>query len=140
MLLLELWGFHSHVPRKVSYFKIMKEKYFMYTNKWTYNCRITSYSHTWSLLHVLANVHHPVTEEEVISLTKSLKVRPTSGDYDIPETLVKLCIHLIKGTLANIYNLSLNSGFSQMYGRQLKWNLYTKREINMTCGTIGRYQ
>jgi len=53
---------------------------------------------------------YPVTEEEMISLTKSLKVKPTAGDDDIPENLVKQCMQLIKGPLAHIYNLSLNSG------------------------------
>jgi len=52
---------------------------------------------------------HPVTEEEVISLTKSLKGKPSAGYDDIPERLVKQCIHLIKGSLAHIYNVSLNS-------------------------------
>jgi len=52
----------------------------------------------------------PVTEEEVISLTKSLKGKPTAGDDDIPENLVKQRIQLIKGPLAHIYNLLLNSG------------------------------
>ena len=32
---------------------------------------------------------YPVTEEEVISLTKGLKGKPTAGDDDIPESLVK---------------------------------------------------
>jgi len=32
---------------------------------------------------------YPVTEEEMISLTKSLKGKPTAGDDDIPENLVK---------------------------------------------------
>jgi len=54
---------------------------------------------------------YPVTEEEVISLTKSLKGKPTAGHDDIPENLVEQCIQLIKGPLAHIYNLSLNSGF-----------------------------
>jgi len=53
---------------------------------------------------------YPVTEEEVTSLVKSLKGKPTSGDDDIPENLVKQCIHLIKGPLTHIYNLSLTSG------------------------------
>ena len=52
----------------------------------------------------------PVTEEEVIGLAKSLKGKPTSGNDDIPENLVKQCIHLIKGPLTHIYNLSLTSG------------------------------
>jgi hypothetical protein len=53
---------------------------------------------------------YPVTEEEVIGLTKSLKGKPTAGYDDIPESLVKQCTHLIKGPLAHIYNVSLNSG------------------------------
>jgi len=31
-------------------------------------------------------------------------------DDDIPENLVKQCMQLIKGLMAHIYNLSLNSG------------------------------
>jgi len=50
---------------------------------------------------------YPVTEEEVISLTKSLKGKLTAG-YVIPETLVKQCIQLIKRPLAHICNVSLN--------------------------------
>jgi hypothetical protein len=53
---------------------------------------------------------YPVTEEEMISLTKSLKGKPTVGYDDILESLVKQCIQLIKGRLAHIYNLWLNSG------------------------------
>jgi len=53
---------------------------------------------------------YPVTEEEVISLAKSLKGKPTSGDDDIPENLVKQCIHLIKWPLTHIYNMSKTSG------------------------------
>ena len=48
---------------------------------------------------------YPVREEEVISLTKSLKGEPTAGDDDIPENLVKQCMQLIKGPLAHRYNL-----------------------------------
>jgi len=46
----------------------------------------------------------------VISLTKSLKGKPTVGDDDIPENLVKHCVQLIKGPLTHIYNSSLYSG------------------------------
>jgi hypothetical protein len=52
----------------------------------------------------------PVTEEEVISLNKCLKGKPTAGYDGILESLVKQCIQLIKGPLAHIYNVSLNSG------------------------------
>jgi hypothetical protein len=53
---------------------------------------------------------YPVTEGEVINLSKSLQVKSTAGDDDIPESIVKQCIQLIKGPLAHIYNLSLTSG------------------------------
>ena len=53
---------------------------------------------------------YPVTEEEVISLAKSLKGKPTAGYDDIHESLVKQGIQLIKGPLAHIYNVLLNSG------------------------------
>ena len=66
---------------------------------------------------------YPVTEEEVISLTKSLKGKPTAGDDDIPENLVKL----IKGPLAHIYNLSLNSGvFPDIWKTTKVTSLYKK--------------
>jgi hypothetical protein len=51
----------------------------------------------------------PVTEEEVVSLTKSLKGKHTAGYDDIPKSLVKQCIQLIKGPLTHIYNVLLNS-------------------------------
>ena len=63
---------------------------------------------------------YPVTEE-VTSLTKSLTGKPTAGDDDdIPENLVKQRLQLIKGLLAHIYNLSLNSDVFQISGRQQK--------------------
>jgi hypothetical protein len=46
---------------------------------------------------------YPVTEEGVNELAKSLKGKPTSGNDDIPQNLVKQCIHLIKGPLTHIY-------------------------------------
>ena len=76
----------------------------------------------------------------MISLTKSLKGNPTAGYDDIPESLVKQCIQLIKGTLTHIYNVSLNSGTSQINGKQQEWNLYIKREIAVTCWTTDQYQ
>ena len=52
---------------------------------------------------------YPVSEEELIGLTKSLKWNSTARDDDIPENLLKQCIQLTKGPLAHIYNLSLKS-------------------------------
>ena len=52
----------------------------------------------------------PLTEEEV-SLAKNLKDKLTAGYDDIPESLVKQCIQLIKWPLTNIYNVSLQSEF-----------------------------
>ena len=51
----------------------------------------------------------PVTEV-VVSLAKNLKDKPIAGYDDIPESLVKQCIQLIKGPLVHIYNVSLRSG------------------------------
>jgi hypothetical protein len=39
---------------------------------------------------------NPVTEEEVAKLSKNLKGKTTAGYDDIPESLVKHCIQLIK--------------------------------------------
>ena len=74
---------------------------------------------------------YPVTEE-VICLTKSLKGKPTAGDDDIPENLVKQCMQLIKGPLAHIYNLSLNSGVFPVIWKTAKVKPLYKREISMT--------
>jgi len=72
------------------------------TNRSAYNLKINQCPNSIFI--------YPVTEEEVIDLIKSLKGKPTSGDDDIPENLVKQCMYLIKGPLAHIYNLSLNLG------------------------------
>jgi hypothetical protein len=53
---------------------------------------------------------NPVTEEEVAKLSKNLEDKATAGYDDIPESLVKHCIQLIKKPLAHIYNASFNSG------------------------------
>jgi hypothetical protein len=64
---------------------------------------------------------YTVMEEEVVSLTKSLKGKPTAGDDDIPEMLVKQCMQLIKGPLVHIYSLSLNGGiFPDIWNTQQK--------------------
>jgi hypothetical protein len=46
----------------------------------------------------------------VVSLARNLKDELTAGYDDIPESLIKQCIQLIKGPLIHIYNLSLRSG------------------------------
>jgi hypothetical protein len=84
---------------------------------------------------------YPVKEEKVISLTKSLKGKPTSGDDDVPESLVKQCIHLIKGPLTLIYNLSLNSGIfpdlwktakvKPLHKKGDKYNMHNYRPISI---------
>ena len=52
----------------------------------------------------------PVTEEEVVSLTKNLKDKLTEVYDSIHKSLVKWCIQFIKGPLTHIYNVSLRSG------------------------------
>ena len=46
----------------------------------------------------------------MVSLAKNLKNKPTASPDDIPESLVKQCIQLIKGPPTHIYNLSLSLG------------------------------
>jgi len=46
----------------------------------------------------------------VVSLAKNLKEKLTARYDDIPESLVKQCMQLIKGPLTHIYNVSLRSG------------------------------
>jgi hypothetical protein len=75
---------------------------------------------------------YPVTEEKVISLTKSLKWKPTSGNDDIPENLVKQCIHLTKGSLKHIYNLSLTSSVFPVLWKTAKVKPLHKKETSMT--------
>ena len=71
---------------------------------------------------------YPETEE-VISLTKSLNGKPTAGDDDIPDNLVKQCVQIIKGPLTHIYNISLNSGvFPDIWKTAKVKPLYKKRD------------
>ena len=44
---------------------------------------------------------YPITEEEMISLTQSLKSKPTVGYDDIPESLVKYVYRVIHKSLRN---------------------------------------
>jgi hypothetical protein len=46
----------------------------------------------------------------VVSLAKKLKGKLTPSYDDLPESLFKQCIQLIKGPLAHIYNISLSTG------------------------------
>jgi len=57
--------------------ELVKQK----SNGSVYNLKIKQYPNSIFI--------YPVTEEEVISLTKSLKGKPTAGDDDIPENVVK---------------------------------------------------
>jgi hypothetical protein len=43
-------------------------------------------------------------------VSKNLKGKATAGYDDIPESLLKHCIHLVKKPLAHIYDIPLNSG------------------------------
>ena len=46
----------------------------------------------------------------MVSLAKNLKNKLTAGYDNIPETLIKQCIQLIKGPMTHIYNVSLRTG------------------------------
>jgi hypothetical protein len=61
--------------------ELVKQK----SNESVYNFKINHCPNSIFIYHVT---------QEVFSLTKSLKVKPTPGDDDIPENLVKQCIQL----------------------------------------------
>jgi hypothetical protein len=52
----------------------------------------------------------PITEMEIESVVESLKGKRSAGFDEVPEFLVKRCIHYIKKPLVHIFNVSLNSG------------------------------
>jgi potassium voltage-gated channel Eag-related subfamily H protein 8 len=52
----------------------------------------------------------PITENEVECAIKKFKAKCSAGYDEIPEYVVKLCEKFIKGPLAHIYNISMNSG------------------------------
>jgi hypothetical protein len=51
-----------------------------------------------------------VTESEVEKVAKGLKNKLSARNDEIPYYVVKQCIKLLKKSLANIYNASLESG------------------------------
>jgi hypothetical protein len=59
----------------------------------------------------------PITDNEVIKAAKSLKNKYATGNDDIPDYTVKLCIDYLKKPLTDIYNVSLVSG---IFPHQLK--------------------
>jgi hypothetical protein len=51
----------------------------------------------------------PVTENEVKCVTKKFKGKFSAGYDETPEYVVKQCAKFLKGPLAHIYNISINS-------------------------------
>ena len=74
-------------------------------NKRSYNNSCKEIKHSPNSIFI-----SPATEEEVVSLAKNLKEKLTAGYNDMPESLVKQCIQLIKGPLTHSSNVSLRSG------------------------------
>jgi hypothetical protein len=60
-----------------------------------------------------------------------LKGKTTAGYDDIPESLVKHCIQLIKKPLAHIYNASFNSGVFPDEWKTVKVKPLYKKGIDM---------
>jgi len=52
----------------------------------------------------------PVTESEVKKVEKGLTNKLSAGIDEMPDYVVKQCITLLKKSLANIYNASLETG------------------------------
>jgi len=53
---------------------------------------------------------HPITENKVEKVARSLKNKSSAGIDGIPDYIVKQCIELLKVPLTNIYNASLELG------------------------------
>lgn len=52
----------------------------------------------------------PTTPEEIVELAKSIKNKQSSGEDEIPASIVKYCIHEIKNVLSYIVNHSFKQG------------------------------
>jgi hypothetical protein len=61
---------------------------------------------------------NPVTEDEIVKLSMYLKSKTTPGYDDIPESLVKRCIQLIKNHWDVSTMLHLTQVYFLMHGRQ----------------------
>jgi hypothetical protein len=52
----------------------------------------------------------PATEEEVLQISRKLKMKSSAGYDEIPDKVIKQCIHIVKKDLTFIINLLLSSG------------------------------
>jgi hypothetical protein len=105
------------------------------TNKRSYNNVRQAIKHCSKSIFLFS-----VAEEEVVRLTMRLKNKTTAGYDDVPESLVKQCIQLIKKPLTYIYNLSLSSGvFPDEWEKAIVKPLH-KKEIGMIFKIIDPYQ
>jgi hypothetical protein len=55
----------------------------------------------------------PITENEAECVIKKFKGKFSAGYDEIPEYVVKQHAKFVKGTLAHIYNISINSCISR---------------------------
>ena len=70
------------------------------------------------------------TENEVECLIKKFKGKFSAGCDEIPEYVVKQCEKFVKGPLAHIYNISINSGtFPEKFTVARVKPLYKKADI-----------
>jgi potassium voltage-gated channel Eag-related subfamily H protein 8 len=71
-----------------------------------------------------------IIENEVECITKKFKGKFLAGYDEIPEYVVKQCAKFVKGPLAHIYNISINSrGFSEKFKVARVKPLYKKGDI-----------
>jgi hypothetical protein len=49
------------------------------------------------------------TEEEGFQISRKLKMKSSAGYDEIPDKIIKQCIHIVKKSLTVIINLSLSS-------------------------------
>ena len=79
----------------------------------------------------------PVTEQEIIELSKKIKNKHSCGDDEIPTSIVKLSIPELSGVLCYIINNSLREG---IFPQQLKLALIKPLYKGGDRGAFGSYR
>ena len=82
----------------------------------------------------------PVTSEEIISISKTIKSSHSTDCDGIDPTLASISVPLIAHILASLINCSFNSGTSQTLWRLQRSSHCTKLTLRILLQTIGQYQ
>jgi len=82
----------------------------------------------------------PITENELECIIKEFKGKISAGYYEILQFVVKQCAKFVKGPLAQIYSISINSGTFPEKLKVAKVKAFYKNEIFTVYKIIDQYQ